>query len=133
MTTSADPRETLKSAPMSALQIFVIVITIALNALDGFDVMSISFASPGIATDWGIDRAALGIVLSMELIGMAFGSILLGRFADRVGRRTTILGCLMVMSLGMLGAATAGGVVVLAAWRVFTGLGIGGVLAATNA
>jgi MFS family permease len=94
MTTTADPREILKTAPMSALQIAVVVITVALNALDGFDVMSISFASPGIATEWGINRAALGIVLSMELIGMAFGSILLGSIADKIGRRPTMLGCL---------------------------------------
>jgi MFS family permease len=63
-------------------------ITIALNALDGFDVLSISFASPGIAQEWGINRAALGIVLSMELIGMALGSVFLGGVADKIGRRT---------------------------------------------
>ena len=95
---------------MSALQIFVVAVTIALNALDGFDVMSISFASPGIATEWGINRAALGIVLSMELIGMAFGSILLGRVADRIGRRPTMLVCLVVMALGMFMVTTSNGV-----------------------
>ena len=33
-------------------------ITIGLNALDGFDVLSISFASPGITAEWDIDRGA---------------------------------------------------------------------------
>jgi MFS family permease len=37
------------------------------------------------------------------------------------------------MSLGMYMASTAGNVVELSIWRVFTGLGIGGVLAAINA
>ena len=92
---------------MSALQVLVVGITIALNALDGFDVLSISFASPGIATEWGIDRAALGVVLSMELIGMAIGSILLGGVADTIGRKPTVLGCLVVMASGMLMATTA--------------------------
>ncbi len=118
---------------MSRFQWRIVAIMVGLNALDGFDVLSISFVSPGIASEWGIDRAALGIVLSMELIGMALGSVLLGRVADRIGRRSTILMCLGVMTVGMLGAATSGGVNVLAAWRVFTGLGIGGMLAATNA
>ena len=118
---------------MSALQIVVVALTIALNALDGFDVLSISFASPGIAQEWGIDRAALGIVLSMELIGMAIGSIFLGGVADTIGRRPTILGCLVVMAGGMLAATTAAGLVALSAWRVVTGLGIGGMLAAINA
>ena len=97
-----DPSEVIANSPMSAPQIVVVAITIALNALDGFDVLSISFASPGIAQEWGIDRAALGIVLSMELVGMAIGSILLGGVADRIGRRPTILGCLAVMAAGMV-------------------------------
>jgi benzoate transport len=118
---------------MSRLQIGVVGVTIALNALDGFDILSISFASPGIATEWGIDRAALGIVLSMELIGMAIGSIVLGGVADKIGRRPTILGCLTVMSLGMLMATTVRGLVDLSIWRIVTGLGIGGMLAAINA
>ena len=128
-----DPRETLAASRMSAIQIAVVAITIGLNALDGFDVLAISFASPGIAHEWGIDRAALGFVLSMELIGMAVGSIVLGGVADRLGRRRTLLGCLIVMALGMLMATRVKGVYDLSVWRVFTGIGIGGMLAATNA
>ena len=118
---------------MSTLQIAAVAIAVGLNALDGFDVLSISFASPGIAAEWGIDRAALGVVLSMELIGMAVGSLLLGGVADRIGRRRTILGCLVVMVFGMTMATQAHGIVDLSVWRVTTGLGIGGMLAATNA
>ena len=128
-----DPRITVDEAPMSALQIAAVAITVGLNALDGFDVLSISFAAPGIATEWGIDRAALGVVLSMELIGMAVGSILLGGVADRIGRRRTILGCLLAMATGMFMVTTAHDIVTLSAWRLVTGLGIGGMLAAINA
>lgn len=118
---------------MSRLQLIAIAITIGLNALDGFDVLSISFASPGIAAEWGIDRAALGIVLSMELIGMALGSIFLGGVADKVGRRRTILGCLVLMTVGMFMASTVKTLIDLSVWRVLTGIGIGGMLAAINA
>ena len=130
---STDPRDVIAGSPMSRLQVLVVAITIGLNALDGFDVLSISFASPGIAGEWGIDQAALGIVLSMELIGMAVGSVLLGGVADRIGRRPTILGCLTVMAAGMLMTTTVRGLVDLSLWRVVTGLGIGGMLAAINA
>lgn len=37
------------------------------------------------------------------------------------------------MAIGMFGAASASGVMILSAWRVVTGIGIGGMLAATNA
>lgn len=130
---ATDPRAIIDREPMSGFQWGVVAIMVGLNALDGFDVLSISFASPGIAHAWGIDRAALGVVLSMELIGMAVGSIVLGGVADRIGRRATILGCLVVMAAGMFLASTAHDVQSLSMWRVLTGLGIGGMLAATNA
>src|SRR3954452_6741002 len=103
---NSDPRTILDQALMSRLQIAAVAITVGLNALDGFDVLSISFASPGIAKEWGIDRAALGIVLSMELIGMALGSVVIGGIADKIGRRPTVLGCLTLMTAGMFMVTT---------------------------
>src|SRR5262245_17834985 len=129
----SDPRDIMAKSPMSVMQILIIAITIGLNALDGFDVASISYASPGIAKEWGIDRGALGIVLSMEVFGMALGSIFLGGLADKIGRRRTVLGCVTVMAVGMFMATTVRGLVDLSIWRVVTGLGIGGMLAAINA
>jgi MFS family permease len=139
---------------MTTMQVVIIGITIFLNALDGFDVLSISFASPGIRAEWGLGQQGLGFVLSAELIGMALGSIFLGGVADKIGRRPTVLGCLVVMAVGMYMATSSGFVVGgvvepiysifvpgdvdprladLATWRIVTGLGIGGMLAAINA
>jgi benzoate transport len=148
-----DPRDILLKSPMTSWQVIIVAITIGLNALDGFDVLSISFASPGIRAEWGLGPSALGFVLSMELVGMALGSIFLGGVADKIGRRPTVLGCLVVMAIGMFMATTSsgvlGGVVTpvfaafgtevdprladLAIWRIVTGLGIGGMLASINA
>jgi MFS family permease len=64
------------------------------TALDGFDVLSISFAAPGVAGDWGVDRAALGTVLSIELIGMAVGTILIGAVAAGFFTNAGVLGIL---------------------------------------
>ena len=130
---ATDLRRQLDEAPMGLLHIIAIILCVLLNALDGFDVLAISFASPGIAKEWGVDRAALGLVLSMELIGMAVGSVLLGNVADRIGRRPTIIFCLTVMALGMGAATQAWDVISLSIIRLATGLGIGGMLACTNA
>lgn len=123
----------IQAGRMGLGQWAAVAVTVGLNALDGFDVLSISFASPGIAKDWGIDRAALGWILSMELVGMAIGSLFLGGVADRVGRRPTILGSLIAMTIGMAGASQATGIGDLLGWRLLTGFGIGGMLAAINA
>lgn len=127
------PQQVIDTHAMSGWQIAAVAVAILLNALDGFDVLSISFAAPGIADQWGLKRDALGWVLSMELIGMALGSIVLGGAADRYGRRPTILVCLVAMTLGMYMVAGTSTIFELSVWRVVTGLGIGGMLAAVNA
>jgi hypothetical protein len=88
-----DPRDVISKSPMSAMQVLIIAITVGLNGVDGFDVLSISYASPGIRAQWGIDQGVLGLVLVAELIGMAIGSIVLGGVADKVGRRPLMLAC----------------------------------------
>src|SRR5215831_19927716 len=98
-----NPKSIIDDGAMRVAQWVAVLVTVGLNALDGFDVLSVSFASPGIARDWGIDKAVLGWVLSMELLGMAIGSLTLGPVADKVGRRPTILVCLIGMAAGMFG------------------------------
>ena len=76
----------LAHRPMHWRQILAVVLSVALNALDGFDVLAVTFAAPGIAKDWGIGPAQLGAALSSGLAGMALGSLLLAPFGDRFGR-----------------------------------------------
>ena len=128
-----DPRALIDNGTMNWRQWTVVALMVALNALDGFDVLSSAFAAPGISAEWGVPRAELGIVLSAELVGMGFGSVLLGGMADRYGRKLTMLVCLVVMAAGMYLAHSANDVTTLTIWRFLTGIGIGGMLAATNA
>lgn len=127
------PREVIEQTPMGVRQWIVVVLMVLLNALDGFDVLSSAFAAPGITADWGIARPALGVVLSAELLGMGFGSVLLGGAADRYGRKSTMLVCLVLMAIGMYLASIAAAVQPMVAYRFLTGIGIGGMLTTTNA
>lgn len=130
---SLTPREVIEQTPMGVRQWIVVVLMVLLNALDGFDVLSSAFAAPGITADWGIARPALGVVLSAELLGMGFGSVLLGGAADRYGRKSTMLVCLVLMATGMYLASVAASVQPMVAYRFLTGIGIGGMLTTTNA
>ena len=120
-----DFRRILDEMPMSRTQVAGIAITMMLSALDGYDVLSVTFAAPAISQSWGVGRAALGVVLSAGLAGMAVGSLALAPLADVVGRRLTVLGGLALMAAGSLLCAFAHTVPELAAWRIVTGLGIG--------
>lgn len=128
-----NPINIINETPMGVRQWVVVFLMVLLNALDGFDVLSSAFAAPGITAEWNIDRAALGIVLSAELVGMGFGSVLLGGAADKYGRKLTMLACLVAMTIGMYLASTADSVPTMFAYRFLTGIGIGGMLSATNA
>ncbi len=130
---ATDPRQIIDDMPMGMRQWLIVALMVLLNALDGFDVLSSAFAAPGISKQWGIPRSELGIVLSAELVGMGFGSVLLGGVADKWGRKPAMLACLVIMAIGMYMAHAASTVSMLTTWRFITGLGIGGMLAATNA
>jgi MFS family permease len=132
-TGTANPVAVINDTPMGMRQLVVVFLMVFLNALDGFDVLSSAFAAPGIAADWGVQRDALGIMLSAELVGMGFGSVLLGGLADKTGRKPTMLMCLAVMAVGVWFAHSSDAIVEITVWRFITGLGIGGMLAATNA
>ncbi len=126
-------RDTLSAAPMSRLQIVAVTLSIALNAIDGLDVLAMSFAAPSISSEWRIAPALLGVTISSGLVGMAAGSLFIAPTGDRYGRRPLILLCLALMALGMLLTAGAQSVVWLCTWRLITGIGIGGMIAALSA
>jgi len=129
----ADPNQLLDTAPMKSRQWFIVLICLGLMALDGYDVLSISFAAPGMTEEWGLSKAALGVILPLELLGIALGSIWMGSFADNNGRRPIILISLVMITLGMLAAGVAPNKYILGLARVFTGVGVGGMLATITA
>jgi len=127
------PSEILDVAPMKFQQWVIGLLCLGLMALDGYDVLSISFAAPGLTEEWGLSKAALGVLLPLELLGIAFGSIGMGLLADNNGRRPITLLSLVMVTIGMLAAAIAPNVYILGAARIFTGIGVGGMLATVTA
>lgn len=122
-------QQDINEGSMSRMQIVAVAVCITLNMLDGFDVLVVAFTASAISADWGLSGAQLGVLLSAGLFGMAGGSLFVAPWADRFGRRAIILFCLGVITVGMFLSALAQDMTQLAALRVLTGLGIGGMLA----
>ena len=118
---------------MRLQQWIVVVICTMGMAIDGYDVMSISLAAAGMSQEWGLSKAELGFILPLEFLGMAGGLIFIGSMTVKHGRRLVFLLCLLVISLGMAASGFAPNKEILAATRVFTGIGIGGILATNTA
>lgn len=115
--------------PMNSFQIVAIAVCVALNMLDGFDILCMSFAASGVKADWRLLDGQLGALLSAGLVGMGLGSLTLGPCADRWGRRVIVLLSVALAGLGMLCSAAAPGFSTLLILRVLTGIGIGGTIA----
>ncbi len=63
---------------------------------------------------------------------MAVGSLVLGPFADRYGRRKILIVALAINAVGLFLSTTANSALELGLWRVVTGLGVGGILASAT-
>jgi benzoate transport len=126
---SQDLQRKLAQGPISAFQLTVIAVCVGLNMLDGFDVLTMSFAASGVKGDWHLLDGQLGALLSAGLVGMGLGSLTLGPCADRWGRRIIVLLSVAVAGLGMLGSALARSYSELLVLRGLTGIGIGGTIA----
>jgi len=127
-----DLRKTFDEGPMSRFQWSAITICITLIMLDGFDVLVMAFTAASVSAEWKLSGAQLGVLFSAGLFGMAAGSLFLAPLADRFGRQTVILLCLVVIALGMGLSALSQSSTQLAALRALTGLGIGGMLASVG-
>jgi MFS family permease len=129
---NSDPRLALREKSMTFCQMVVVVICVALNMVDGFDVLAVSFTAPLIAREWNVDPATLGLLFSAGLAGMGVGALCISPIADVMGRRFVLILSTVMMSVGMLLSAATSNVLELSICRVLTGLGVGGVLASGN-
>ncbi len=115
------------------LPLLVSMFTVLTFVFDGFDIQAVAFVAPGLLTQWGITRVALGPVLAAGLVGMAAGSVLLGPLGDRIGRRAAMASSLMLVAAGSMISTFASDPGELALYRFMTGLGIGGSIPSATA
>ncbi len=117
---------------MGRYQMLIIGLCFGINMLDGLDILVIAFTAPAIAAEWGLRPDQLGILFSSGLAGMVLGSLFIAPIADVIGRRKMLLSCMVVISVGMIGAALTANVTQLMLMRLLTGLGVGAMLPSLN-
>ena len=117
---------------MSPYQLIVVALCTLISALDGFDVLVVAFTAPVLSKEWGLGPADIGLLFSAGLIGMGLGALFVAPMGDWIGRRTAVIVCLAIMAVGMIASGYAYSHSELLMLRVFTGLGMGGILANLN-
>ncbi|WP_169053631.1 MFS transporter [Alteraurantiacibacter aquimixticola] len=124
--TYRDPRDVMRERRMNLKQYGVVALCVLINMIDGYDILALAQAGSALSREWGLSDAELGTLLSMNLVGMAVGALGVSPVADQWGRRPAMLICLGFMSVGMSISAVSDGFFVMAAGRLVTGIGIGG-------
>ena len=107
----------------------------AVLILEAYDVVVFGAAVPallGVAA-WGLGEREIGLLGSVAPVGMLFGALLAGPFADSRGRRPVLTSGVVVFSLGMLVCALAPTSFVFGVGRLVVGLGAGVLLPTTAA
>jgi len=114
---------------LSSFHINLMIWSILLALIDGYDIAAIAVASPHLMREWHLtSRAALGPVLSASLIGILFGSALFGWIGDRYGRKAALIGSNLLFGIFTWIAAHATNLDQMFWLRLIAGLGIGGVI-----
>lgn len=93
--------------------------------IQGFDTGGISNGSQSIIGQFHLSTDLQGVVTSMVLVGAMLGAVIGGSLADRLGRRSVLVGCGAVFCAGVIVETTAGSLAPLLAGRVLAGLAIG--------
>ena len=113
---------------LSAFQIRVLIWSILIALIDGYDIGAIAFAAPHLIGDWHVHPADLKWVLTASNIGVLFGSQLFGWVGDRYGRKTALICCNLFFGVFTFAAAYSTNLTELFWLRTIAGLGIGGII-----
>ena len=95
--------------------------------LDAFDVMLFALVLPYVRADLGLTSAQGGYLGSVMLVAAAGGGVAFGRFADRFGRTRALMLCVVVYSVFTFLCGFAQSLGQFVVFRIFLGLGMGGV------
>lgn len=95
-------------------------------AMDGLDVLILSFAMAAIVSEFGLPLGEGGLIATYTLIGTVLGGYLFGIFADYYGRVHTFSLTIIIFSIFTGACAFADNVTHLNILRFLAGLGLGG-------
>jgi MFS family permease len=93
---------------------------------DAYDLFVIGIASSLITSDWHLSSGRLALLNSTMLFAAFLGALVLGRFADVVGRKRVYWLVAAIMIVAALGSALSPSFWVLIAFRFLLGFGVGG-------
>ena len=124
--TVIDVHDELATAKVGPLHWLLAAMMGALTFFDGYDTFNPAYVIHYVAGPWGLAPGQAGLLVSSGLVGFLIGAAGHGVFADRFGRRGTLLGGLWITNIFTLATALfADSFLSFCILRVLTGIGLG--------
>ena len=120
--------QVLRDGGLSRFHKKAILVTGAAWTFVAMEILLVGFVAPTFTAIWHLDGRMQGLVNSAALAGSLCGSLVLGRLADRIGRRTIFQYAILWYALFTAGTALAWGPWSVMTFRFLAGLGLGGLL-----
>lgn len=95
---------------------------------DAMDVGILSFVIAALAIDWSLTSTEMGLIASVNSVGMAVGAFVFGIYADRIGRKKVFIITLLLFSIASGLSALTTSLAAFMILRFFVGAGLGGEL-----
>ncbi|WP_338514848.1 aromatic acid/H+ symport family MFS transporter [Pseudomonas poae] len=115
----------LDDRAMTRKQWTIVLLSVLILILDGFDTTMMGFIAPALIEDWGLSREALGPLMMSGLVGLSIGALVAGPLADRIGRKSIITLSVLFFGLWSLASAFSTDLTTLTVLRFLTGVGLG--------
>jgi putative MFS transporter len=123
-----DVEDVLREGGLSRFHKKAIVVTGVAWTFVAMEILLVGFVAPIFANLWNLDGRMQGLVNSAALAGSLCGSLVLGRLADRIGRRAIFQYAILWYAAFTALTALAWGPWSVMALRFLAGLGLGGML-----
>ena len=103
------------------------------NGFNYLDRQVVYGMTPLIGESFGLSKAELGLLATVNLVVFAVASLLSGPLADRIGPRRVIFGGILIWSIATIGSALSGSYHMLLFFRALVGVGEGAYGPSANA
>jgi AAHS family benzoate transporter-like MFS transporter len=125
---SIDVNAVIEAAPFGRFHARVLIWCTLIILFDGYDLVVFGVVLPKLMEQWQLSPVEAGALGSSALFGMMIGAMGFGMLADRLGRKTGIIVCVVLFSTVTVITGMAATPLQFAVLRFVAGLGIGGVM-----
>jgi AAHS family 4-hydroxybenzoate transporter-like MFS transporter len=109
-------------------QKWLVFLTALTIVFDGIDNQLLGVSIPTIMREWSVPRSAFAPVATLGYVGMMIGGASAGLAGDRVGRRTALIGSMLLFGVATLATAWADTPAAFGVLRLVVGAGLGGAI-----